>query len=54
MATLISWHGRTDLDQMKQDKPASIATIAFKGKTLDSIIILASTWEDEWSTMKNG
>nr|MBF4285858.1 sigma-54-dependent Fis family transcriptional regulator [Vibrio anguillarum] len=48
MATLLSWLGRTDLDQMKQDKPASIATIALKGKTLDSIIILASTWEDEW------
>lgn len=48
MATLLSWLGRTDLDQMKLDKPASIATIALKGKTLDSIIILASTWEDEW------
>lgn len=48
MATLISWLGRTDLDQMKLDNPASIATIALKGKTLDSIIILASTWEDEW------
>ncbi|EGR2830746.1 hypothetical protein DVZ93_12505 [Vibrio cholerae] len=39
MATLLSWLGRTDLDQMKLDKPASIATIALKGKTLDSIII---------------
>lgn len=48
MVTLLSWLGRTDLDQMKQDKPASIATIALSGKTLDSIIILASTWEDEW------
>lgn len=48
MATLISWLGRTDLDQMKLDNLASIATIALKGKILDSIIILASTWEDEW------
>ncbi|EJI1278664.1 hypothetical protein ACT21L_000091 [Vibrio vulnificus] len=33
--------GRTGLDQMKLEKPASIATIALKGKALDSIIILA-------------
>lgn len=52
MATLLSWLGRTDLDQMKQDKSASIATIALKGNTLDSIIILASTWEDEWHDYK--
>ncbi|MDV5061689.1 sigma-54 interaction domain-containing protein [Vibrio diabolicus] len=52
MATLLSWLGRTDLDQMKLDKPASIATIALKGKTLDSIIILASTWDDEWHDYK--
>ncbi|MBF4353650.1 sigma 54-interacting transcriptional regulator, partial [Vibrio anguillarum] len=52
MATLLSWLGRTDLDQMKQDNPASIATIALKGKALDSIIILASTWEDEWCDYK--
>ncbi|MFM2648008.1 sigma-54 interaction domain-containing protein [Vibrio diabolicus] len=52
MATLISWLGRTDLDQMKLDNPASIATIALKGKTLDSIIILASTWEEDWHDYK--
>ncbi|TOG86229.1 hypothetical protein CGI95_21170 [Vibrio parahaemolyticus] len=52
MATLLSWLGRTDLDQMKLDKPASIATIALKGKPLDSIIILASTWDDEWHDYK--
>ena len=52
MATLLSWLGRTDLDQMKLDKPASIATIALKGKILDSIIILASAWEDEWYDYK--
>lgn len=43
MATLLSWLGRTDLDQMKLDKPASIATIALNGKALDSVIILVST-----------
>ncbi|EHH2455748.1 AAA domain-containing protein [Vibrio parahaemolyticus] len=52
MATLISWLGRTDLDQMKLDNLASIATIALKGKTLDSIIILASTWEEDWHDYK--
>ena len=52
MATLLTWLGRTDLDQMKKDNPASIATIALKGKILDSIIILASTWEDEWHEYK--
>ncbi|GAD91367.1 putative transcriptional regulator [Vibrio halioticoli NBRC 102217] len=52
MATLLSWLGKTDLDQMKLDKCASIATIALKGITLDSIVILASTWEDEWDDYK--
>ncbi|PQJ70007.1 hypothetical protein BTO01_01440 [Vibrio jasicida] len=52
MATLLTWLGRTDLDQMRQDKPASIATIALKCKPLDSIIILASTWDDEWHDYK--
>ncbi|MFA0256020.1 sigma-54 interaction domain-containing protein [Vibrio breoganii] len=48
MTALLSWLGRTDLDQMKLDKTASIATIALKGQVVDSIVILASTWEDEW------
>ncbi|WP_232472007.1 hypothetical protein [Vibrio gazogenes] len=49
MAILLSWLGRTDLDQMKVDKPASIATIALKGPVLDEVVILASTWDDEWN-----
>ena len=52
MATLLSWLGRTDLDQMKLDKSASIATLALKGPILDDIVILASTWEDEWHDYK--
>ncbi|WP_417884381.1 sigma-54 interaction domain-containing protein [Vibrio rumoiensis] len=48
MATLLSWLGRTDLDRAKDDRLASIATIALKGSVLDEVIILASTWEDEW------
>ncbi len=53
MATLLSWLGRTDLDQMKLDKPASIATLALRGPILDSIVILASTWDDEWFDYKD-
>ncbi len=54
MAILLSWLGRTDLDQMKVDKPASIATIALKGPVLDEVVILASTWDDyqEWLKKK--
>lgn len=52
MATLLSWLGRTDLDQMKLDKTASIATIALKASAIDDVVILASTWEDEWHDYK--
>ncbi len=52
MVTLLSWLGRTDLDQMKLDKLASIATIALKGKPADKIFILASTWDNEWHSFK--
>ena len=48
MATLLTWLGRKDLDQMKDDQVASIATIALKGPVLDEVVILASTWDDEW------
>lgn len=48
MATLLSWLGKKDLEQMKLDKTASIATLALNGPVLDDIVILASTWEDEW------
>ncbi|MEZ8543905.1 sigma 54-interacting transcriptional regulator [Vibrio splendidus] len=52
MATLLSWLGRTDLDQMKLDKTASIATIALKAPAFDDVVILASTWEGEWHDYK--
>lgn len=42
MATLLSWLGRTDLDHMKADRPASIPTIALKGKVSDRT--LANAW----------
>lgn len=52
MATLLSWLGKKDLDHMKLDKAASISTIALKGQILDSIVILASTWEEDWLDYK--
>ncbi|MGO1297138.1 MAG: sigma-54 interaction domain-containing protein [Vibrio sp.] len=53
MVTLLSWLGRTDLDRAKDDRLASIATIALRGSVLDEVIILASTWEDEWHDYKD-
>lgn len=48
MATLLTWLGKTDLDNMKQDKHASISTIAIKGQKVDQIVILANNWEEDW------
>lgn len=53
MKVLLSWLGRTDLDQMKLDKAASIATLALRGPIFDDIVILASTWDDEWFDYKD-
>ena len=48
MATLLTWLGKTDLDNMKQDKHAAISTIAVKGPKVDQIVILANSWEEDW------
>ncbi|HHK8570177.1 TPA: hypothetical protein ACQYC4_000992 [Vibrio parahaemolyticus] len=48
MATLLTWLGKTDLDNMKLDKHASISTIAIKGHKVDQIVILANNWEEDW------
>ncbi|MBY7957555.1 sigma-54 dependent transcriptional regulator [Vibrio fluvialis] len=48
MATLLTWLGKTDLDNMKQNKHASISTIAIKGQKVDQIVILANNWEEDW------
>lgn len=53
MATLLTWLGKTDLDNMKQDKHASISTIAIKGQKVDQIVILANNWEEDWYDYEN-
>ena len=53
MKVLLSWLGRTDLDQMKLDKPASIATLILRGPFFDEVVILASAWDDEWYDYKD-
>jgi transcriptional regulator with PAS, ATPase and Fis domain len=49
MKVLISWLGKTDIDNMQADKLASIATLATKHTVVfDQIIILANTWDEHW------
>ncbi|WP_240152978.1 sigma-54 interaction domain-containing protein [Photobacterium alginatilyticum] len=38
---------------MKQDKNASISAIALRGPVFDKIVILASSWEDDWFDYKD-
>lgn len=49
MKILISWLGKTDIENMQSDKLASIATLATKHTVVfDQIIILANTWDEQW------
>lgn len=49
MKVLISWLGKTDIDNMQADKLASIATLATKHTVVfDQIIILANSWDEHW------
>ncbi|SDJ57974.1 regulatory protein, Fis family [Ferrimonas sediminum] len=51
MATLLSWLGKTDIDQMHKDNAAALASIALKSPTsFDRIIILGNSWEEEWDS----
>ncbi|MCB5226644.1 sigma-54 dependent transcriptional regulator [Alishewanella sp. 16-MA] len=51
MNILISWLGKTDIDNMQANEPASIATLATKHSIIfDHIIILANTWEEHWDS----
>lgn len=49
MNTLFTWLGKTDVDNMLQDKNAAISAIA-KGhdKPFDKIVILANAWDESW------
>ncbi|GAA4888535.1 sigma-54 interaction domain-containing protein [Ferrimonas pelagia] len=54
MATLISWLGKADIDHMKQDKNAALASIALKSSTaFDRILILGSSWEEDWQPYRD-
>lgn len=49
MRVLISWLGKTDVENMRENKLASIATLATKHSyVFDDIIILANSWEEYW------
>ncbi|MBY6093972.1 sigma-54 interaction domain-containing protein [Ferrimonas balearica] len=53
MATLISWLGKADIDHMKLDHNAALASIALKSATpFDRIIIFGSAWEEDWEPYK--
>ncbi|MBW8190290.1 sigma 54-interacting transcriptional regulator [Neiella marina] len=49
MPTLLSWLGKTDLDNMSQDSSAAIASIALKHEQpFEQILILANAWDEKW------
>ncbi len=50
MATLLTWLGKTDVQNMLQDKNAAISSIVLKNsKPFDRIVILANSWDEHWS-----
>lgn len=49
MKILISWLGKTDIDNMQADKLAAIATLAIKyPDPFDKVLVLANSWEEHW------
>ncbi|MDO6559767.1 sigma-54 interaction domain-containing protein [Paraglaciecola chathamensis] len=49
MHTLLTWLGKTDLDNSREDSEAAIATVVLNNpQPFDQIVILASAWQDEW------
>jgi hypothetical protein len=49
MKILLSWLGKTDVDNMQADQLAAIATLATKHKEpFDKVLILANAWEEHW------
>lgn len=49
MATLLTWLGKTDVQNMLQDKNAAISSIVQKNsEPFDRIVILASSWSEHW------
>ncbi|TWX73805.1 sigma-54 interaction domain-containing protein [Colwellia sp. C1TZA3] len=49
MNTLYTWLGYRDVENMKQDQNAAVASLAIFNKTpFDRIVIFANTWEESW------
>jgi len=47
--TLYTWLGYRDVENMKQDQNAAVASLAIFNKTpFDRIVIFANTWEESW------
>ncbi|SNY58441.1 DNA-binding transcriptional response regulator, NtrC family, contains REC, AAA-type ATPase, and a Fis-type DNA-binding domains [Arsukibacterium tuosuense] len=54
MKILISWLGKTDIDNMQANELASIATLATKhAQPFDKVLILANAWEEHWQTYES-
>ncbi|MEE2024867.1 sigma-54 dependent transcriptional regulator [Alkalimonas sp. MEB004] len=54
MNVLISWLGKTDIEKMKQNELASIATLATRHTvSFDEILILANAWEEDWQSYED-
>ncbi len=53
MKVFLSWLGKTDIDNMLQDKSASISTLTTKHPvSFDEILILANSWEEHWHSFE--
>ena len=51
MNTLLTWLGKTDIDNMQQDQNAAISSIAIKNpKQFDKIVILSNAWDSHWDS----
>lgn len=51
MNTLLTWLGKTDIDNMQQDQNAAISTIAIKNhQQFDKIVILSNAWDSHWDS----
>lgn len=51
MNILLSWLGKTDIDNMQQDQLAAIATLAtIHAQPFDKVLILANAWDEHWDS----
>jgi len=51
VSTLLTWLGKTDIDNMQQDQNAAISTIAIKNhQQFDKFVILSNAWDSHWDS----